>query len=488
MVKRWKLAIQEFDFDIEHFPGHLNKVADPLSRINMPEEVSEEELNFLCPLMDETRIPNDKYKIISSIHKTQLGHFGVEKTLQLLDKVNQHWPERTLHVKQFIRQCPCCQKMRVLKTPIITHPYTLASYGIMDRVNIDTIGPLPEDEVGNKYIVAIIDCFSRFLELYAVKDTTAIAAATPVIQFAGRYGIPAQVLSDNGSQYANEIMNEIERIFDNQHKFIHPYSHEENGIIERANKEIMRHLRAIIFDTRLVANWSTYLPLVQRIMNSQVHESIGVSPASIVFGNSLTLDRGILLPYKTNEMTKLSQWTSKMLEAQEIIVATAIATQNKKDLFHIASHSGSAPITEFPINSYVLVKYENDEHRPPTKFHTKLRGPLRVVSKNDKNIYTCENLVTNKLEAFHIKLLSPFLYDPNVTNPTDVANRDNQNFNVKHIVRHRFKVRGSKKSSNLEFFTTWEDNDQTWESFHNLRSNLHKYSTDNRLSSYIPAQ
>jgi hypothetical protein len=30
----------------------------------MPEEVSEEELNFLCPLMDETRIPNDKYKIM----------------------------------------------------------------------------------------------------------------------------------------------------------------------------------------------------------------------------------------------------------------------------------------------------------------------------------------------------------------------------------------------------------------------------------------
>jgi len=46
MVNRWKLAIQEFDFDIEHFSGHLNKVADPLSRINMPEEVSEEELNF----------------------------------------------------------------------------------------------------------------------------------------------------------------------------------------------------------------------------------------------------------------------------------------------------------------------------------------------------------------------------------------------------------------------------------------------------------
>ena len=107
-------------------------------------------------------------------------------------------------------------------------------------------------------------------------------------------------------------------------------------------------------------------------MNSQVHASIGVSPSSIVFGNSLTLDRGILYKYKPNETTKLSEWTSNLLQAQEIIISIAIATQKEKDMFHIAKNSPSH-ITEFPINSYVLVKYENDEHRPTTKFHTKLR-------------------------------------------------------------------------------------------------------------------
>ena len=31
-VQRWKLAIQEYDFDIEHIPGKDNIVADGLSR------------------------------------------------------------------------------------------------------------------------------------------------------------------------------------------------------------------------------------------------------------------------------------------------------------------------------------------------------------------------------------------------------------------------------------------------------------------------
>ena len=224
-------------------------------------------------------------------------------------------------------------------------------------------------------------------------------------------------------------------------------------------------------------------------MNSQVHESIGVSPASILFGNSLTLDRGILFPYQPNESVKLSEWTSNLLEAQEIIISTAIATQNKTDMFHIAKHSGKGPITEFPINSYVLVKYENDQHRPPTKFHTKLRGPLRVVNKMGA-IYTCENLVTNKLEDFHIKLLTPFLYDPAVTSPNEVAYRDNQHFIVTEILAHRFNKRGDNKSSDLTFLTKWDDDTQSWEPFHNLRSNreLHKYLKAHKLQRYIPKQ
>lgn len=487
-VRRWKIAIQEYDFDIEHIKGVENIAADVFSRLcPYPEGTTEEEINFLFPMEQEISIPQKCYKKISTVHNSHIGHSGFEKTIQRLNECNEHWPERAQHVKSFLRKCPYCQKSAQIKIPIITNPYTVASYGLMDRINVDTIGPLPPDEHGNKYIVVIIDCFSRFIELYPAEDTKAVSAAKAVMHFAGRYGIPAQILSDNGTQFANSIMKEMEQLFGYEHKFTHPYSHEENAIVERANKEVMRHLDAIIFDTRTISQWFNYLPLVQRIINSQIHESIGVSPASLVFGNTLTLDRGILFPHKPNEIQKLSQWTSNMLEAQEIIISTAIATQNKKDMFHIANNSGLT--TEFATNSYVLVKYENDEHRPPTKFHTKLRGPLRVVNHVGP-IYTCENLVTNKLEDFHIKLLSPFHFDAANTSPADIANRDNQNFIVKSILKHKFVKYKSKKSSDLAFLTLWEDDTQSWTSFHELRNNiqLHKYLKSKKMETYIPKQ
>ena len=56
----------------------------------------------------------------------------------------------------------------------------------------------------------------------------------------------------------------------------------------------MRHLRNIIFDKRISSNWSMdQLPLVQRIFNATPKERTGVTPAELIFGNSLILDKHV---------------------------------------------------------------------------------------------------------------------------------------------------------------------------------------------------
>ncbi len=68
----------------------------------------------------------------------------------------------------------------------------------------------------------------------------------------------------------------------------------------------MRHLTATVFDRRVSEVWSSeYLPLVQRIMNAKVHDTIGVSPpAELVFGKSINLYTGLLLPTPPESLIK----------------------------------------------------------------------------------------------------------------------------------------------------------------------------------------
>ncbi len=70
----------------------------------------------------------------------------------------------------------------------------------------------------------------------------------------------------------------------NRKFFATAHSSEENGIVERANQEVMRHLRALLFDSRVHDKWSfEQLPLVQRIMNTvdlqlYMEELISIAP------------------------------------------------------------------------------------------------------------------------------------------------------------------------------------------------------------------
>jgi hypothetical protein len=223
----------------------------------------------------------------------------------------------------------------------------------MEKVAIDTIGPLPEDENGFKFLLVIIDCFSRYVCLCPMKDETAKQAAYALLKFVGHYGCPSQLLSDNKSNFVNEVIREFLELIGSQHVLTMAYSSEENAIVERCNKEVMRHLRAIFFeDVDLKKIWGWIYPLVERIINSEVHSIIKVSPAQIIYGNAIDLDRGFFLPHKVKEHdnTKLSEWMSMMLKAQADVIRVEMETQQEKES-NIPLAMLTPMRTEYSINS-----------------------------------------------------------------------------------------------------------------------------------------
>jgi hypothetical protein len=331
-VRRWQLTLQEFDFEYKHIKGEDNVVADAFSRLcdHHPRdgEGAEELTAFLMsgdsigsnaptcvprsnsnskPVTTEPSIDPSLRTKIEAVHNSVSGHFGVEYTRKvLLDRgVNDDGLRRA--VTKFVRDCPVCQLRSVLNRQIKTHRFTTASYTPMEVLNIDTIGPVSKDSADNCYILVIIDCFTRFVELYPVSDTSAVPCARALLSHVCRYGTPMTIRSDRGTQFVNGIISQLLCLLQTDHELSLAYSKEQNAIVERANKEVMRHLTAIIFDRRISDVWSSeYLPLVQRIMNAKVHDTIGVSPAELVFGKAINLYTGLLLPFPPESLIKVT--------------------------------------------------------------------------------------------------------------------------------------------------------------------------------------
>ena len=80
---------------------------------------------------------------IGRLHNSKVGHFGLERTLKRFKDRKDVWQFQRQHVRHFIDECACCQKMSMLKVPIHAHGFTTSTYTPMECLNIDFIGPFP---------------------------------------------------------------------------------------------------------------------------------------------------------------------------------------------------------------------------------------------------------------------------------------------------------------------------------------------------------
>ena len=265
-------------------------------------------------------------------------------------------------------------------------------------------------------------------------------------------------------------------------------------MVERENKEVLRHLRALIYERNSLRKWSSvYLPLTQRIVNSMVKVSTGVSPASLLFGNALILDRRVLLDETQLVATAdkpLSNYVADMLKAQSELILSAQALQSEKDTYHVARKSFSGRTTEYPVGSYVLESFPDGaptKGSPLGKLYPPIAGPFRVV-KHIGSAYTTMNLLTGKAHDVHVSRLREFLYDPAITTPLEAAKRDDHQYTIEKILKHRGTP---KKKTELQFLVRWAGYGRemdSWEPWKELRTveALHTYLRSVGLHRLIP--
>jgi hypothetical protein len=196
------------------------------------------------------------------------------------------------------------------------------------------------------------------------------------VQHFGRFGSPSLIRSDRGSHFANDLIKDFLDRTGNPHNPTLAYSKQENALVERVNREINRHLRVFIFDSIDLASYSTNLPFVQRILNASVH-STGVSPASLLLGNRVTLDKGIFLPPPEvpTALIPASSKVADMILTQESLMTQAATRLRIADEARLATQPDD--VTTFAIDSFVPVQYAS---MPPTRLHTKWEGPVKVIS------------------------------------------------------------------------------------------------------------
>jgi len=152
---------------------------------------------------------------------------------------------------------------------------------------MDMIGPLSVTPRGNKYILTMIDGYSKWAEAYPSPSQSAVVTARLIVNgWIAQHGAPTILHSDLGANFTSRVIKEICVLFDIAQTNTTAYHPAGNGAVERFNRTLLDLIATGIEDA--TNEWDLYLNLVLMAHRSTI-TTHGYTPFFVLHGFEMKL-------------------------------------------------------------------------------------------------------------------------------------------------------------------------------------------------------
>ena len=332
------------------------------------------------------------------------GHLGRDKTIANI-KQRFLWPGMRKEAEIFVKACDTCQQY---KTTGKTRKAALKEYLTgepLERLCIDIVGAFPETANGMKYALVVTDCFTKYVEAYAMPNQEAVSVAKVLVrEFFTRFGVPREIHSDQGRQFESHLFGEICTLLGVHKTRTTPFRPQSDGQSERNIRTITKMLAMV---TEQQEKWDEYLPYIMMAYRATPHATTKLTPNYLMFGRELAMPIDVMFPLPPDtepvtaaEYAQRLQW--KLQYAYELTrLHTKRAAERQKRLYDRGTFGES-----YKAGDLVWLINKNRKKGVTPKFQPNWRGPFVIVRMHN-NILAEVKQSQRKLSTVHTDLLKP---------------------------------------------------------------------------------
>ena len=366
-------------------------------------------------VFDTLCVPQQLVKgILRFHHGTPIsGHLGINKLQGIMSR-RYHWPKMDKDIRRWVNGCATCQKRKQYRRLRygLYQPYV--SERPWQRACMDLVGPLPETDDGNRYLLTIVDTFSKWPMAIPLPNKKAETIAQAVYKnLIAVHGCPEELFSDNEATLlasATTLMCErlgIKRITSSS------YAPWQNGQVERFHRFLGASLS--IYASEQKKDWDTWVDCILFTYRVSVHAQSGESPYRIIYNRDPVLGADTVIghefPAPNGERPAsviadtLEGWFKRIALRQKLLARTAMLKANA---------NGGRSNPTFHKDDWVLLYEPPVTHttatrtwKVPKKFQDGLTGPHRIVSdsSNGKGEWKIVHSRRNDEEWVHVSRL-----------------------------------------------------------------------------------
>ena len=218
--------------------------------------------------------------VLQSLHDDN-GHQGLQRVIDLL-RAKVYWPSMFADTDHWLAQCERCHIAKGDYTEPKTQQGTLTANQPLELLCIDFTKADPS-KGGKENILILTDAFSKFSQAFVTSSQKAIIVAKILVEkWFSIFGVPAQIHSDQGRSFDNEIISHLCKMYGIRQSVTMPYNPRGNAICEWFNRTLFGLMRTLTEEQK--PNWPTYVPSLVYAYNSTPHASTGFQPYELMFG------------------------------------------------------------------------------------------------------------------------------------------------------------------------------------------------------------
>ena len=278
---------------------------------------------------------------LNVVHDSPLsGHLGIPSTLERT-RWNFYWPRMDKDINEYVRKCDLCMQFKTHRHKVPPARQWPVAQEKLFRVHMDLVGPLPQSADGKRYIAVITDQLTRYTFTEPLTDKSAISVARAFQNFISVFRCPQHLVKDQGTEFLNQILDEVARFYRIYKVHIKAYRPSANELVESKNCVLINILRIIVPENPMV--WSQALPMATLAMNSAYNRSIKDTPHFLMFARDPRMPYGELskpfIPIYNIESYKAYLCNTNRKIYEIVKVKLERAAKEHQDAYNIRFHA-----------------------------------------------------------------------------------------------------------------------------------------------------
>lgn len=327
------------------------------------------------------------------------GHAGINRMYNNI-KREYFWNGLKEDVQNFVKKCDDCQRYKYSLPRKEPMTITSTASSAFQKIFLDLVGPLPIDINENKYILTIQCDLTKFIEGYPLLNKEAETVAKAFIEnFVLRYGIPSEVVTDQGTEFLAKVFRESCELLHISHLNSTAHHHETLGMIENSHKHLGAYLRMRANEES--NNWSNWVHFWCFSYNNTVNSSTLYTPYELVFGKPSRIPQNI-----ENQIDPIYNFDNYPIELKyRLQKAWKDARENlvKVKIKRKQTFDRNCKKVDYKIGDKVLLENKNIENKLDALFS----GPYEIIDVKNSNVVLKKD---NKVKEVHKNMIKPYFF------------------------------------------------------------------------------